>query len=164
MLLTNVADGDILSVHLEKANQNEWWPHVVTHHPKIDTSKIAPEDSKLSDLDGETRYVDKSLTKQSHGRKDDGMFFNETDRTRWRTVKRCARAKTPISTHKGRPELNIRLNTQPIPPNPNLLHSTHKYSRFKLLKRAVLYWQLEQCPICINRSNKTKCHHGRVSA
>jgi len=93
MLLTNVADGDILSVHLEKANQNEWWPHVVTHHPKIDTSKIAPEDSKLSDLDGETRYVDKSLTKQSHGRKDDGMFFNEADRTRLRTVKRCVRAK-----------------------------------------------------------------------
>ena len=115
MLLTNVADGDILSVHLEKANQNEWWPHVVTHHPKIDTSKIAPEDSKLSDLDGETRYVDKSLTKQSHGRKDDGMFFNEADRTRWRTVKRCARAKTPISTRISRLELNTRLNTQPIP-------------------------------------------------
>ena len=61
-VLANAQDGDTLSVHLEKVNQNEWWPHVVTHHPKIDTSKIAPEDSKLSDLDGETRYVDKSLT------------------------------------------------------------------------------------------------------
>lgn len=44
-------------IHLEKLNHN-WWENVLTHHPKIDTRKIEPKDSKLSDLDGETRYAD----------------------------------------------------------------------------------------------------------
>ncbi|KAJ4486080.1 nuclear movement protein nudC [Lentinula aciculospora] len=49
-----LADNVIL-IHLEKLNQQQWWENVLTHHPKIDTTKIEPTDSKLSDLDGETR-------------------------------------------------------------------------------------------------------------
>lgn len=50
-----INDGCMLDIHLEKRNQSQWWPNVLTHHPKIDTTKIVPQNSKLSDLDGETR-------------------------------------------------------------------------------------------------------------
>ncbi|XP_021909277.1 protein BOBBER 1 [Carica papaya] len=53
----SIEDQKALSILLTKHDQMEWWKTVVKGEPEIDTQKCEPENSKLSDLDPETRQT-----------------------------------------------------------------------------------------------------------
>ncbi|KAJ6764793.1 NUCLEAR MOVEMENT PROTEIN NUDC [Salix koriyanagi] len=53
----SIEDQNTISILLTKHDQMDWWESLVKGDPKIDTQKVEPENSKLSDLDGETRQT-----------------------------------------------------------------------------------------------------------
>ncbi|XP_062005740.1 protein BOBBER 1-like [Rosa rugosa] len=55
--LWSIEDQTAVSIPLTKKNQQDWWKSLVKGDPEIDTQKVEPEPSKLSDLDSETRQT-----------------------------------------------------------------------------------------------------------
>lgn len=51
----SLEDQKCISVLLSKQDKMQWWKYLVKGEPEVDTQKVEPESSKLSDLDGETR-------------------------------------------------------------------------------------------------------------
>ncbi|KAK9145483.1 hypothetical protein Sjap_005386 [Stephania japonica] len=53
----SLEDQKFVSVLLTKQNQMDWWKCLVKGEPEVDTQKVEPASSKLSDLDPETRQT-----------------------------------------------------------------------------------------------------------
>lgn len=55
--LWSIEDEKVISILMSKRDQSDWWKSLLKGGPEINTQKVEPETSRLSDLDSETRSV-----------------------------------------------------------------------------------------------------------
>ncbi|KAL3150403.1 hypothetical protein ABBQ32_000241 [Trebouxia sp. C0010 RCD-2024] len=53
----NISDGKLVEITLQKVNTMSWWKSIIKGENEINTQKVEPENSKLEDLDGDTRQT-----------------------------------------------------------------------------------------------------------
>ena len=53
----SLVDGLEVVLSLEKVDRMSWWSAVLVGEPEINTRRVEPENTKLGDLDGETRSM-----------------------------------------------------------------------------------------------------------